>query len=394
MAKAGHLIGNHGFYHARMPLSDRDAGLVGHPRGGAGDHPTRPARPGAVVPVPVRGRVGRPAGRRAALEGRVPGRRRGTWRGSTGRSRPSGRGDGAGRVAGHVAHGDGAVHLLHPGRRRPHRRAPDQLVPDGGDGRPRRQPPSSGVTDALPGGRPGGRRRELQGRSRPRRRRRTRSRRSMAQPSRTRPWGSSGACPWTGSRRNAAAKAGLAPGVPLAELGVYGLAGADSPRTAPAHPPIGARARTGSVVILNDTSRRCAPGRTRWGVVLICGQGINAAAVAPDGKTARFEGGATPLATGAAAASWGARRSRAVRAGMAAALGRLWSGRCPPISASRRRRPSPRRSTSSGSARPTCPVCRPSCSGRGRWGRLARAIIDRLADELTGMARVLIRHCG
>ena len=62
IAAAGHLVGNHSHYHARMPLLT-DAGLaedIG--RGGPG-HPRDDRRgPAAVVPLPVRGGRRRPAG--------------------------------------------------------------------------------------------------------------------------------------------------------------------------------------------------------------------------------------------------------------------------------------------------------------------------------------------
>ena len=86
--------------------------------------------------------------------------------------------------------------------------------------------------------------------------------------------------------------------------------------------------------------RRCGPGTDRgWGVVVICGQGVNAAGVAPDGRTARLDalgdisgdwGGGTDV-------GWQGWRRRSGRA-TAAGRGRAWSATCRPISGCRRRR--------------------------------------------------------
>jgi N-acetylglucosamine kinase-like BadF-type ATPase len=89
----------------------------------------------------------------------------------------------------------------------------------------------------------------------------------------------------------AARRAGLDPRTaPVARLGVFCLAGADSARDERA---IGrALARdgwTGEVVIRNDTEAVLRAGTDRgWGVGLVCGAGINCIAVGPTGKVARF----------------------------------------------------------------------------------------------------------
>ncbi len=44
-------------------------------------------------------------------------------------------------------------------------------------------------------------------------------------------------------------------------------------------------------VVVNDCIGALWAGASEgWGIALICGQGINAAAIAPDGRTARFDG--------------------------------------------------------------------------------------------------------
>lgn len=182
----------------------------------------------------------------------------------------------------------------------------------------------------------------------------------------------------------------------LAELGVYGLAGADFPEDVRLLTgAIEGVALTDSVVILNDTFVALRAGTHRpWGVVLVCGQGINAAAVAPDGRTARFDG------VGDASGDWGG-GGELGREGVAAAV-RGRDGRGPRTTLERTvpahfGLASPAALTKAlyfGRIRATelpdlSPVVfRTAAAGDG----VARAIIDRLADELAGMALVLIRR--
>jgi N-acetylglucosamine kinase-like BadF-type ATPase len=79
---------------------------------------------------------------------------------------------------------------------------------------------------------------------------------------------------------------------PIAEAGVFALAGADfSEDVRLLQRAIEATALTRSTEVLNDTFGALRAGTERpWGVVLICGQGINAAAIAPNGRRARFDG--------------------------------------------------------------------------------------------------------
>jgi N-acetylglucosamine kinase-like BadF-type ATPase len=193
----------------------------------------------------------------------------------------------------------------------------------------------------------------------------------------------------SGSRDKAAA---------IPELGVYCLAGADFPsdvRTL--RRGIERLGLTREIVILNDTFGALRAGTSRpWGVVLICGRGINAAAIVPDGRSARFD------AIGAFSGDWGggmgiseAALAAAVRAkdgrGPATVLEQLvpahFGFRSPP------------------------PLTRALYMGRIRQERLleltplvfeaaadgdvvARSILDRLADELVAMAGALLRRLG
>jgi N-acetylglucosamine kinase-like BadF-type ATPase len=78
--------------------------------------------------------------------------------------------------------------------------------------------------------------------------------------------------------------------VPVCTTGVYCLAGVDLPvdeqKIAPA---IGDMGWTDGVILRNDTFAVSRAGTTApWGVGVVCGTGMNCAAVGPDGRTVRF----------------------------------------------------------------------------------------------------------
>jgi N-acetylglucosamine kinase-like BadF-type ATPase len=183
---------------------------------------------------------------------------------------------------------------------------------------------------------------------------------------------------------------------PMADLGVYGLAGADYPEDVRLLTRgIEATGLASATIVLNDTFGALRAGTHRpWGVVLICGQGINAAAVAPDGRSARFDG------VGTFSGDWGGAGGIA-RAGLAAAVrGRDGRG---PRTALERTVPA-----HFGLASPPAltkalyferipetalPDLAPVIFRTAQDGDpIARSIIDRLADELAGMATALIRR--
>ena len=183
---------------------------------------------------------------------------------------------------------------------------------------------------------------------------------------------------------------------PLAELGVFCLAGADYPSDirllTHALENLGLVER---VVVLNDTFAALRAGTHRpWGVVLICGHGINGAAIAPDGRSARFD------ALGMISGDWGG-ATAVGEAGLAAAV-RAHDGRGPATSLERLVPAHFKvRSTSAltralyleriPEARLTelCPVV---FRAAGDGDIVARGILIRLADELVAMAGALIRR--
>ncbi|HYK94713.1 MAG TPA: BadF/BadG/BcrA/BcrD ATPase family protein [Candidatus Dormibacteraeota bacterium] len=109
----------------------------------------------------------------------------------------------------------------------------------------------------------------------------------------------------------------------VAALGSYCLAGADyRVEERLLHASIDALGLTEQTLVRNDTFAALRAGTDRpWGVALICGRGINGAAVAPDGRTARFDG------LGHISGDWGGGRGIGT-AGLGAAV-RARDGRGP-----------------------------------------------------------------
>jgi N-acetylglucosamine kinase-like BadF-type ATPase len=183
---------------------------------------------------------------------------------------------------------------------------------------------------------------------------------------------------------------------PVAELGVYSLAGADYAEDVRLLRAGVERQRlTTETVILNDTFGALRAGTHRpWGVVLICGQGINGAAVAPDGRRARFDG------VGEYSGDWGGGGGVA-RDALAAAV-RARDGRGPRTSLERLvpahfglRSPAAVTKALYFERIPATelPFMAPLVFEAAAAGdAVARSIIDRLADELVAMATALIRR--
>jgi N-acetylglucosamine kinase-like BadF-type ATPase len=183
---------------------------------------------------------------------------------------------------------------------------------------------------------------------------------------------------------------------PVADVGVYSLAGADYPSDVRLlKRAIGSLHLTGSDDVLNDSFGALRAGTDRnWGVVLICGQGINAGAIAPDGRRARFDalgdisgdwGGGTSIGQAALAAAVRARDGRGRRTSLERLVPAHFGLRSPAA------------------------LTRAMYEGRIRMARLAelppivfgaamdndaaaRDIANRLAEELATMAIALIRR--
>ena len=100
----------------------------------------------------------------------------------------------------------------------------------------------------------------------------------------------------------AALDAGIDPSrLPVADLGIYCLAGADLPADDRRLSKwLGHRGLTAKDVMRNDTFAVLRAGTDRpWGVGVVCGYGTNCAGVAPDGRITRFP------AVGTISGDWG-----------------------------------------------------------------------------------------
>ena len=192
------------------------------------------------------------------------------------------------------------------------------------------------------------------------------------------------------------ADAGRGAGSSLPRISVACLAGADYPEDIKLlRRMFHEAADGGEVLVLNDTFAALRGGASRpWGIALICGQGINGAAVAVDGRRVRFAG------VGDIAGDWVGVGAVGMAGVAAAVRGRDGRG---PRTALERTIPA-----AVGLRRPEA-VTHAYYAGRldeERVGDLApvvfataadgddvaRSIIDHLADELTVMAAALARR--
>jgi N-acetylglucosamine kinase-like BadF-type ATPase len=192
-----------------------------------------------------------------------------------------------------------------------------------------------------------------------------------------------------------AGQVGVLPEAP-ADVGVLALAGADYPSDVRLlHRAIARLGIAREVTVINDTIGALRAGSRRpWGVAVICGQGVNGAAIAPDGRTIRFDGvgdisgdwgGGTSVGQAGQAAAVRARDGRGPRtmlewlvprhfgyASPGALVRALYTGRVP--------------EERLGELSPI--VFEAAMTG----DEVARGIVDRLADELIAMATALIRR--
>jgi len=194
----------------------------------------------------------------------------------------------------------------------------------------------------------------------------------------------------------AAQVAGIDASARVAHRAVYCLAGVDYPSDVRAlRRAIEGLALSPSAVVLNDTFAALRAGSHRpWGVALICGQGINACAVAPNGRSARFD------AVGSYSGDWGGARGVGL-AGVAAAA-RGADGRGPrtslqellPAHFGLRSPAALTRALYLGQIdelrlTELSPVVFDAATA---GDPVARSIVDRLADELGTMGAALIRR--
>ena len=179
-------------------------------------------------------------------------------------------------------------------------------------------------------------------------------------------------------------------------IGVYCLAGADFPSDVRLIKRELARVSLADeTVVMNDCFAALRAGAEKgWGVVLICGQGINAAAIAPNGRVARFAGigdlsgdwgGGGGLGEAALASAIRARDGRGPRTSLEQAVAAHFGRKTPEavmLDMYEGRLRSNRRSELAPA------VFREAHSG----DLVARSLIDRLADELAAWATALIRR--
>ena len=181
-------------------------------------------------------------------------------------------------------------------------------------------------------------------------------------------------------------------------IAVHCLAGADYPEDVRLlGSAFGAAAPAAEVLVLNDTFAALRAGSTRpWGIALICGHGINGAAVSRAGRRVRFAG------VGDIAGDWGGGGSVGM-AGLGAAV-RGGDGRGPrtaleqtiPAAVGLRRIDAVTHAYYAGrlDERRIAELAPIVFSTAVTGDAVARSIVDRLADELATMAAALARRTG
>ena len=191
-------------------------------------------------------------------------------------------------------------------------------------------------------------------------------------------------------------QAGLAPDAVLPLIGVHALAGADTPaddrRLLRA---IAAQRLARTDLIVNDAFAPIRAGSEQgWGVALICGSGVNAAGIAPDGRRARLAalgpisgdwGGGGDIGLSALGAAVRARDGRGSRSSLETLVpAQFGYGR--PIDLTRAVEVG---TIPQGRLRELSPVVfRAAAEGDA----VARSILDRQAYELVQMASAIIRR--
>jgi N-acetylglucosamine kinase-like BadF-type ATPase len=189
-------------------------------------------------------------------------------------------------------------------------------------------------------------------------------------------------------------RAGLAADAPRARLGAFGLAGADTPGdTRRLTAALTAGGLADDAFVVNDAFMPIRIGsEDGWGVALICGQGVNAAGIAPDGRTARLAalgdisgdwGGGHDIGTAVLGAAVRARDRRGPRTTLEELVPARF-GVTRPIDVTRR--------IEAGTLehRRLAELAPVVFAAAGDGDAVARSILDRQADELVAMARSII----
>jgi N-acetylglucosamine kinase-like BadF-type ATPase len=191
-------------------------------------------------------------------------------------------------------------------------------------------------------------------------------------------------------------QAGLAPDGGPAQVAVYALAGADTATdTRRLTASLARRGLAGRGLVINDAFAPIRAGSSRgWGIGLICGSGMNAAGIAPDGRTARLAalggisgdwGGGGDVGLAALGAAVRARDGRGPRTALETLVPRQFGfGR--PIDLTRAIELG---SVPQARLRELSPLV---FQVAGQGVPVARSIVDRLADELVAMAGAMIRR--
>jgi len=191
-------------------------------------------------------------------------------------------------------------------------------------------------------------------------------------------------------------RAGLESPSDRPRLGLYCLAGADFPSDVRViSRSVASHGLAEQEVVLNDCFGPLRAGAEKgWGIVLICGQGINGAGVAPDGRTLRFAGigdlsgdwgGGGGLGSAALAAAIRGRDGRSTRTSLERAVAEHFHQRTPEavMLAMYEQRVDERRRSELAPV-----VFREAEAG----DEVAQEIVNRLAAELVGMGSALIRR--
>ena len=190
--------------------------------------------------------------------------------------------------------------------------------------------------------------------------------------------------------------AGLGGTAARANLAVYGLAGADTPAdTRRLADALTARGFADRNEVVNDAFVPIRIGTDRgWGIALICGSGVNAAGIAPDGRTARLAalgdisgdwGGGTDIGKAALGAAIRARDLRGPRTSLERSVPAAFGFRRP-IDLTRAIEAGRIHDHRLGELSPL--VFAAAAAGDD----VARGILDRQVDELVAMGSAILRQ--